>query len=148
MQQHTIRWTVEKAVDIPLLHIADATVENIKRRGLRKVGLLGTRFTTEEAFYRGRLEARHGMEVLIPGDREPEMVDRVIYEELVLGEIKRSSRQLHVTIMDNLIGNGAEGIILGCTEIGLLVGKDDTQVPLFDTAKIHAVAAVDFALQS
>ena len=139
---------VQKHIQIPLLHIADATAEKVKSRGLRKIGLLGTKFTMEEDFYRGRLAEKHGLEVVIPTAEEREIVHRVIYDELCIGEIKESSREQYVSIMDHLVVNGAEGIILGCTEIGMLVRDEDSRVPLFDTAKIHAAAAVEYALQS
>jgi len=139
---------VQKHIQIPLLHIADATAEKVKSRGLRKIGLLGTKFTMEEDFYRGRLAEKHGLEVVIPTAEEREIVHCVIYDELCVGVIKQSSREQYVSIMDHLVVNGAEGIILGCTEIGMLVQDEDSRVPLFDTAKIHAAAAVEYALQS
>jgi len=128
---------VQKHINIPLLHIADATAEKIKARGLEKIGLLGTKFTMEEDFYRGRLVEKHGLDVVIPDEQGREIVHRVIYDELCLGEIKPSSKAQYVSIMDNLVRDGAEGIILGCTEISLLVGEEDSRVPLFDTTKIH-----------
>jgi len=145
---HKMADDIQKHITIPLLHIADATAERIKAQRLRKIGLLGTRFTMEENFYKGRLIEKHGLEVIIPNEQEREIVHRVIYEELCLGEIKPSSKAQFIDIMDNLISNGAEGIILGCTEIGLLVGEEDSQVPLFDTTKTHALAAVEYALES
>ena len=143
---HKMAEEVAAAIGIPLLHIADATAERIKAQGLRKVGLLGTRFTMEEDFYRGRLERKHGLTVLIPDKADRDEVHRVIYEELVVGRIVPASRQRYIAIMERLIGQGAEGIILGCTEIGLLVKDGDVPVPLFDTTRIHAEAAVDWAL--
>ncbi|HEM61937.1 MAG TPA: aspartate/glutamate racemase family protein [Chloroflexi bacterium] len=143
---HKMAEDVEREIGIPLLHIADATAERVKAHGLRKVGLLGTRFTMEEDFYRGRLVQEHGLQVIIPGERERETVDRVIYDELCLGQIEPSSRKRYVEIIDNLIAGGAEGIILGCTEIGLLVRQEDIGVHCFDTARIHAEAAVEYAL--
>jgi len=145
---HKMAANVQKHINIPLLHIADATAQRIKAQRLRKIGLLGTRFTMEEDFYKSRLIKKHGLDVIIPNEQEREIVHRVIYEELCLGEIKPSSRAQYIRIMDNLVGNGAEGIILGCTEIGLLVGEKEGQVPLFDTTKIHALAAVEYALES
>jgi aspartate racemase len=144
---HKMAEAVEQAIDIPLLHIADATADAIKARGMNKVGLLGTRFTMEETFYRGRLTDQHGLEVLIPEVEEREIVHRVIYEELVLGEIKPTSREAYKAIIEKLITTGAQGIILGCTEIGLLVKEGDSRVPLFDTTVVHAVAAVELALE-
>jgi len=143
---HMMADEVQKHIQIPLLHIADATVEKIKSKGMRKIGLLGTRFTMEEDFYKGRLIDKHGLEVIIPTAEEREIVHRVIFDELCVGERKESSRKQYVGIMDHLVENGAEGIILGCTEIGLLVRDEDSRVPLFDTARIHAVAAVEYAL--
>ena len=139
---------VQEHIQIPLLHIADTVAEKVKTRGLRKIGLLGTKFTMEEDFYKGRLVEKHGLEVVIPTAEEREILHRVIYEELCIGEIKQSSKEQYVNVMDHLIKNGVEGIILGCTEISLLVRDKDSQVPLFDTTKIHAVAAVEYALQS
>jgi len=143
---HRMAEEVERELRIPLLHIADATAERAKSYGLKRVGLLGTRFTMEEDFYRGRLVQQHGLDVIIPCEGERKTVDRVIYDELCLGQIKSSSREQYVEIIENLVGAGAEGIILGCTEIGLLVSQDDIGVPAFDTARIHAEAAVEKAL--
>jgi aspartate racemase len=143
---HKMAEEVEAAIHIPLLHIVDATAEAIKARGLQVVGLLGTNFTMEQDFYRGRLVERHGLEVLIPEEQDREIVHRVIYDELVLGVIKPESRSQYERIIEKLIEAGAQGIILGCTEIGLLVKDEDSRVPLFDTTSIHAVAAVEYAL--
>jgi aspartate racemase len=143
---HKMADEVEAAIGIPLLHIADATAEAIKAQGLSKVGLLGTRFTMEEDFYAGRLIEKHSLEVLIPEAEDREVVHRIIYDELVLGEIKSESREQYKKIIEKLIAAGAQGIILGCTEIGLLVKEEDSRVPLFDTTYIHAVAAVEMAL--
>jgi len=143
---HKMADDVKQALDIPLLHIADATAEKIKAQGLHKVGLLGTKFTMEQDFYRGRLVDRHGLEVIIPDDRQREMVHRVIYDELCLGQIKADSKGQYVDIMAEFVDDGVQGIILGCTEIGLLIGAQDSQVPLFDTTYLHAVAAVEYAL--
>ncbi len=143
---HKMADEVQAAIRIPLLHIADATAERVTARGLHKIGLLGTRFTMEEDFYKGRLAAR-GLEVLIPGEAEREIVHQVIYDELCLGQIKSASRSSYQAIMAGMIRDGAQGIILGCTEIGLLVKPEDAPVPLFDTTQIHAEAAVEYALQ-
>jgi aspartate racemase len=137
---------IQANITIPLLHIADATAQKISAVGMRKVGLLGTRFTMEEDFYTGRLRRQHGLEVIIPEAEEREVIHRVIYDELVLGEIRPESKAHYMRIIGRLIQSGAEGIILGCTEIGLLIHDEDSQVPLFDTARIHAVAAVEYAL--
>jgi aspartate racemase len=144
---HKMADEVEAAIGIPLLHIADATAEVIKVQGLTKIGLLGTKFTMEEDFYRGRLVEKHGLDVLIPETDDREIVHRVIYDELVLGEIKSESREQYKQIIEKLIKAGAQGIILGCTEIGLLVKDEDSHVPLFDTTCIHAVSVVEMALK-
>ena len=143
---HKMAEEVQKQIDIPILHIADATAEAIKRKGLTKIGLLGTRFTMEEQFYRGRLESKHGLTVIIPSEDDREIIHRVIYDELCLGEIKSSSKDKYAAIIDKLIQAGAQGIILGCTEISLLVDAAQSAVPIFDTTLIHATTAVDYAL--
>ena len=143
---HRMADAVQAAVAIPLLHIADPTAERIKARGFRRVGLLGTAFTMEQDFYKGRLTTRHGLEVLVPGDADRALVHRVIYEELVQGRVEEASRQAYRAVMARLVAAGAEAIILGCTEIMLLVGEGDASVPLFDTTAIHAEAAVERAL--
>jgi aspartate racemase len=142
---HKVAPAIEAAVRIPLLHIADATGDAIREAGVSTVGLLGTRFTMEEDFYRGRLG--HGIRVLIPGQTQRSIVDRVIYEELVLGKVSASSRAAYREIMAELVDRGAEGIILGCTEISMLIGQADSTVPLFDTTSIHARAAAAWALK-
>ena len=134
-------------VNIPFLHIADATAEKIAAAGMKRIGLLGTRFTMEHDFYKGRLIQNFGLDVLIPNTADREVIHRVIYEELVLGKIVDNSRNEYKRIMKALIENGAEGIILGCTEIELLVQQSDSPVPLFPTTSIHAVAAVEYALK-
>ncbi len=138
---------IERHVNIPLLHIADATAARVKTDGLTKVGLLGTRFTMEDDFYKGRLIDKHGLEVVIPPAEERRDVDRIIYDELCLGEIRQASRERYGEIMRHLVWKGAEGIILGCTEIGLLVRAEDSPVRIFDTTRIHAETAVDYALE-
>ncbi len=143
---HKVYDQIVAGVEIPLLHIADATAEAIAASGQTSVGLLGTRFTMEEDFYRGRLEQRHGLEVLVPGAGDRELVHRVIYDQLCRGEVRDDSRREYSRIIEGLVERGAEGVILGCTEIGLLVGPDDAAVPVFDTAAIHARAAADRAL--
>jgi aspartate racemase len=143
---HRMADEVQENISIPLLHIADATADKIKARGFRKIGLLGTRFTMEEDFYSGRLIERHGLEVLIPGESERRVVHQVIYDELVMGKIEPSSKVRYMEIIEAMIRKGAEGIVLGCTEIGLLVGEGDVTVPVFDTTFIHATTAVEYAL--
>ncbi|WP_437475947.1 aspartate/glutamate racemase family protein [Sorangium sp. So ce1014] len=144
---HKVAGVIEERTRLPLLHIADATGAEIRHRRLRRVGLLGTRFTMEQDFYRQRLTEQHDLDVLIPNEAERETIHRVIYDELCLGQINPSSRQKYLAIIENLVAAGAEGIILGCTEIMLLVGQQDVQVPVFDTTRIHAVAAAERALE-
>jgi aspartate racemase len=143
---HKVAPQIEAAVDLPLLHIADATAARIKATGLKRVGLLGTRFTMEEEFYRGRLEGHHGLEVQVPGAERRATVDRIIYDELCRGRVLEESRVLYQQAISGLVQRGAEGIILGCTEIGLLLRPQDADVPLFDTAEIHAEEAARYAL--
>lgn len=137
---------VRQAVTIPVLHIADAAGERIQEVGLTRVGLLGTKYTMEQDFYRARLEDQFGVEVLVPGDVDRVLVDRIIFEELVLGIIRQESKINFIRVIDDLIGQGAEGIILGCTEIPLLIQAQDVAVPVFDTTFLHAELAVRFAL--
>lgn len=143
---HRVAHAIEEAVEIPLLHIADATAAEIRVAGIDSVGLLGTRFTMEQEFYRGRLE-HHGIEVLVPDDEEREIVHRVIYDELCRGEVNDGSRFRFMEIIGSLAAGGAGGIVLGCTEIGLLVRPGDVSVPVFDTTEIHARSAVEWALE-
>lgn len=142
---HRLADRIEREIEIPLLHIADATAVEIGARGMRSVGLLGTRYTMEQDFYRGRLSHRHGLEVLVPDEPARGLVHDVIYDELVLGRVEDASRTAYREVMAGLVERGAEGIILGCTEVGLLVGEGDATVPLFDTTRIHAERAVDAA---
>jgi aspartate racemase len=144
---HKVAPAIESAVDVPLIHIADAVGETAREWGLRTVGLLGTRFTMAEPFYRERLALRHGLEVLVPTAEQREIVDRVIFDELVRGDILEASREAYAAIIGDLVERGAEGVILGCTEIGLLVGADDAAVPLLDSAMIHARRAAELALE-
>ncbi len=144
---HKVAGTIEAAVKIPLLHIADPTATEIRSQGLQTIGLLGTRFTMEQAFYKDRLRQQHGLQVLIPNEADCAIIHRIIYDELCLGIIRESSRQDYLRIMSALIAQGAEGIILGCTEISLLVHNGDVAVPLFDTTGLHARAAADWALK-
>lgn len=144
---HKVADEMQAAVHIPLLHIADATAQVVKAVGIQRIGLLGTRFTMEEEFYKGRLAEKYGLQVSIPGQPEREIVHRIIYDELVLGKIRQASKEQYSAIIAQMIADGAEGIILGCTEIGLLIQQQDSQVPLFDTTRIHAEAAVTYALE-
>ena len=143
---HKVAPQIEAAIEIPLLHIADATADEIKKQGIKTIGLLGTRFTMEQDFYAGRLADKHGLKVLIPEENDREIVHRVIYDELVLGEVKDASRAEYLRIMDQLQSEGAEGVIEGCTEIVMLVQQEHTSIPLFDTTAIHARKAVEMAL--
>jgi aspartate racemase len=143
---HKVAPAIEAAVSIPLLHIADATAAAVKGEGVRAVGLLGTRFTMEEDFYRGRLESRHGLEVLVPEADDRDLVHRVIYGELCLGVVREASRERYREVIRRLAARGAAGVVLGCTEIAMLVSPDDSPVPVFDTTRLHAAAAVDLAL--
>ena len=145
---HRLADAVSSAVSLPLLHIADPTAGKIKAAGLQRIGLLGTAFTMEQDFYKGRLQQNHGLDVIVPEEDDRRVVHEVIYKELVLGQIRPESRQAYREIIARLIDHGAQGIILGCTEIMLLVSDEDSAVPLFDTTTIHAVAAVDEALRS
>ncbi len=145
---HKVAPAIESAVSIPLLHIADATAEAAKSAGIRRVGLLGTRFTMEQDFYVGRLIDRHGLKVLTPTAPERDEVHRIIYDELCVGKILSASRESYRRIMSELARRGAQAIILGCTEISLLVGEEDSPVPLLDTTAIHAQSAVEAALAS
>ena len=144
---HKMAGDVEKSVKIPLLHIADAAASAIKERGCKKVGLLGTKFTMEEDFYKGRLVEKFGLEVIIPNSDDRQIIHDIIYNELCLGEIKETSKNQFKRIITNLVENGAEGVILGCTEIPLLIKQKDVEVSLFDTTKIHAEFAVEHALK-
>ena len=143
---HLMAEQVQAAVAIPLLHIADPTAGRIQAAGLRRVGLLGTAFTMEQDFYRGRLRDRFGLDVLVPDEADRRAVHRIIYEELVQDQVVPASRQAYRDVMARLAARGAEAIILGCTEIMLLVGEGDSAVPLFDTTALHAEAAVSLAL--
>lgn len=143
---HKMADEVQAQINIPLLHIADATAERIIDSGFHSVGLLGTKFTMEEGFYKDRLIENYGLQVLIPKPDGRQIIHDIIYKELVIGEINPSSKQLYIDVMNKLVDRGVDCIILGCTEIGLLLGDQDSQVPLFDTTRIHAIAAVEYAL--
>lgn len=143
---HKLADEIQAQIQIPVLHIADAAAQRIQTQELGTVGLLGTKFTMEQDFYKGRLTERYGLSVLIPNDAERAEVHRVIYEELCLGKIQPPSKKRFLAIIQHLQQQGAEGIILGCTEIPLLVQQADCPIPLFDTTRIHAEAAVEFIL--
>jgi aspartate racemase len=145
---HKLADDIQANIKIPFIHIADATAQLVKDSGIQKIGLLGTRFTMEEEFYKGRLSQKYGLNVSIPNAQEREIVHRVIYDELVVGKIEQHSKKQYIDIIEQMVSQGAEGVILGCTEIGLLVHQEDSRVPLFDTTRIHAEAAVAYALQS
>ena len=142
---HKVAPEIQAAIQIPVLHLANATAKRIRAQGLQTIGLLGTNFTMEQDFYKGRLEA-HGLNVLVPPKTDRDIVHQVIYDELCLGQVKGASRQEYLRIMADLQGRGAEGIIEGCTEIVMLVQQEHTDIPLFDTTSIHAQAAVAEAL--
>ncbi|MBV4397286.1 aspartate/glutamate racemase family protein [Advenella alkanexedens] len=144
---HKVAPAIESTTQIPLLHIADPTAQAIKQAGYKRVALLGTRFTMEQDFYRGRLSHKHGIEVLVPGTEDRSQVHQIIYDELCLGILKESSRQTYREVIQRLASQGAEAVILGCTEISLLIGAKDSPLPLFDTTAIHASAAAKQALQ-
>jgi aspartate racemase len=143
---HRVADAIEGSVDVPFLHLADATADAVRSAGLTRVGLLGTRYTMEHDFYRGRLEDRHGLDVLVPDEPDRTVVHDIIYRELVRGEVRDESRFAYLTVIDRLLGRGAEGIIAGCTQIELLVGPDDIDCPYFPTTRLHAIAAIDSAL--
>lgn len=144
---HKMAGEVGQALNIPILHIADVTAEAIKAQGQTKVGLLGTRFTMEQDFYKGRLQHNHGIEVLIPGEQDRQTVHTILYDELCLGEINQVSKGAFQRIIADLKSKGAQGIVLGCTEIPLIVKQEDYKIPLYDTTSLHAVAAVEAALK-
>ncbi len=144
---HRMAETIESCVTIPLLHIADPTAQKIIEAGITRIGLLGTAFTMEQDFYKGRLSEKFGLDVIIPDEGDRKIVHDIIYHELVSGIIRDESRAQYRQIIQNLVDQGAQGIILGCTEIMLLVSQEDSAVPVFDTTEIHALAAVDKALE-
>jgi aspartate racemase len=144
---HRLADAISASVSIPVLHIADPTAGRIKAAGLERIGLLGTAFTMEQDFYKGRLHEHHGLEVIVPDEDDRRIVHEIIYKELVLGHVRPESRQAYRAIIARLVERGAQAVILGCTEIMLLVSEEDSAVPLFDTTTIHALAAVDWALK-
>lgn len=143
---HKVAPQVEDAITIPLLHIADAAGETLIKKGISTIGLLGTRFTMEEDFYRMRLREKYGLKVIVPNSQDRQIVDRIIFTELCLGEVKTKSRNEYIRIMEELTASGAEAVLLGCTEIAMLVSNEHTNIPLFDTTAIHAEKAVKFSL--
>ena len=143
---HKVAPQIEQAISIPILHLADTTAERIKQRGMKKVGLLGTSFTMEQDFYKGRLTKKHSLEVIVPPLEDRQLVHQIIYEELCLGKVSKLSRNEYLRIIDAMQAQGAEGIIEGCTEIVMLVKQEHTSIPLFDTTAIHAEEAVNRAL--
>ncbi len=144
---HKVADVVAAATTVPLLHLGDATADAVRRAGLGTVGLLGTAFTMEQDFYRRRLES-HGLTVLVPDEDDRAVVHRVIYDELCVGEIRPESRAAYLEVVDRLVASGAEGVILGCTEIELLIGPDDVEVPVFPTTRLHVEAALDAAWEA
>lgn len=144
---HKMADEVQESIPVPLLHIVDVTAEAIKADGKTTVGLLGTKFTMEQDFYKGRLSDKHGLEVLIPSAEERQIVHEILYSELCLGEIKELSKNKFKEIIQNLVDRGAQGVILGCTEIPLIVSQDDYEIPVYDTTALHARAAVEYALE-
>ncbi|MDO7085997.1 aspartate/glutamate racemase family protein [Pseudocolwellia sp. AS88] len=143
---HKVAEQIQRNISIPLLHIADATAAKLVKKGITKAGLLGTRFTMEQDFYKDRLTERFGIEVVVPSSNDQTIVHNVIYDELCRGVINSGSKELYLTIVKNLFEQGAQAVILGCTEIALLINQNDTSVPLYDTTEIHAEAAVNLAL--
>jgi len=142
---HKVIDLIEARITIPILHIADATALQIQQAGIQSIALLGTKYTMEQDFYKKRIE-QFGIDVIVPNEEERTVVNRIIYEELCLGRIEAASKERYLQVIDNLMKAGAQGIILGCTEIGLLIKQDDVPIPVFDTTVIHALAAVDKAL--
>ncbi|TXR53129.1 aspartate/glutamate racemase family protein [Reinekea thalattae] len=145
---HKVAPQIEESIDIPLLHIADATAEVLVKKGIKKVGLLGTAFTMEQNFYKGRLSENYGLTVLTPNSEDRKVVHDIIYKELCLGKLLPSSKVEYLRIIESLADQGAEAVILGCTEIGMLVEQADTAIELLDTTYIHAEKAVEYAIQN
>ena len=143
---HKVSEDLERAISIPLLHIADSTAQQLVSDKIKRVGLLGTKFTMEQDFYKGRLSEKFGIEVVVPQSTEQDLIHEIIYSELCLGHIRDESRQKYIAIIESLYAQGAEAVILGCTEIALLIQQKDTAIPLYDTTQIHAAKAVDLAL--
>lgn len=144
---HKMVSDIEDNIVIPILHIADPTAQLILSKGFKKIGLIGTRYTMEDEFYKGRLETKHNLEIIIPDEDDRKSIHDIIYKELVLGKIYVESREKYKIIINKMKERGAEAVILGCTEIGMLIKQKDTDLPIFDTTKIHAKAAVGYALE-
>lgn len=145
---HAVAQAIEESIHIPLLHIAEATADAARSAGYRRLGLLGTRFTMEESFYTERLQTHRDLDIIVPDAQTRAQVDHIIFSELCLGRIREESRRLYLSAVDALVAAGSEAVILGCTEIGMLLGAGDTQIPLLDTTDIHARAAVRLALEA
>lgn len=143
---HKVAPTIQEHIDIPILHIANATGKKLQEEGIKRVGLLGTAFTMQQDFYKDTIQTNFDIEVIVPTEEDIKIVHKIIYEELCLGTIKESSKKEYLRIIDSLSSHGAQGVILGCTEIGMLVSQEDTQIKLFDTTYIHAIEAVNKAL--
>lgn len=143
---HIVADKIEKAVKVPFLHIADSTGKVIEKQNIKKIGLLGTKFTMQKEFYKGRLISKFGLDVVVPNLDDQEIVHNIIYTELCLGSVKPESKKEYLKIIERMKNDGVEGVILGCTEIGLLIKREDVDIPIFDTTIIHAIEAVDFAL--
>ena len=143
---HKVAPEIKKNIDIPILHIADATGKKLQEENIEKIGLLGTAFTMKQDFYKERINNNFNIEVIIPNELDMNIVHKIIYEELCLGVLKDDSKKEYLRIIDNLVSKGAQGVILGCTEIGMLIKKEDTKVKLFDTTLIHSLEAVKQAL--
>jgi aspartate racemase len=144
---HKVVPQIQTKINIPIVHIADATAKVLQKETIKKVGLLGTAFTMREDFYKNRISENFDIEVLVPNEEDIKIIHKIIYEELCLGIVKEESRKEYLKIIDKLVANGAEGIILGCTEICMLISSKDTDVKLYDTTKIHAIEAVNLALE-
>ncbi|ACK98266.1 MULTISPECIES: aspartate/glutamate racemase family protein [Bacillus cereus group] len=142
---HKVVGKIKAKIDIPVLHVADATAKAIKRKDIQKVGLLGTTYTMEQDFYKSRIE-ENNIKVIVPSEKNRKEINKVIYTELCLGKIVSQSREYYKRVIEELVQKGAQGIILGCTEIGLLIKQEDVSVPIFDTTHIHAIEAVKVAL--
>lgn len=144
---HRLVEDIAEKTNLPVLHIADATALKVKEKNIRKVGLLGTKFTMEQDFYKKHLAEKHNLEVIVPNEEDRNTIHDIIFNELCLGQIKKSSKREYIRIINDLKGNGVEGVILGCTEIPLLIKQEDVSIPIFDTTRIHAEMAVEFALE-
>lgn len=144
---HRLVEDIAEKTNLPVLHIADATALKVKEKNIRKVGLLGTKFTMEQDFYKKHLAEKHNLEVIVPNEEDRNTIHDIIFNELCLSQIKKSSKREYIRIINDLKGNGVEGVILGCTEIPLLIKQEDVSIPIFDTTRIHAETAVEFALE-